>query len=1251
MLHVLDEPTIGQHPYDVAKLLPAFRELAGPVIFVEHDRMAAAAADYAIDLGPGAGHSGGDIVFTGTPYELWKTNTSTGRYFSFREKVKAPEHRREPHKFLGLRGVHLRNLKNFDILIPLGRFTVITGVSGSGKSTLLDVLVPSLESKNPKGCNKIEGPILKPVLVDQSPIGRNPRSNPATYTKLADIIRDLFAAATGLSPSHFSFNRPEGACPVCKGMGAIEVHMRYLPSTWIICERCEGKRFSEEVLASTVHFGNKNLSIADFYRLSIDETIPLLLRDGRLSEKSRRQARHILEALRDVGLGYLSLGQPSPTLSGGEAQRVKLAKYLGSRSLSSRLLVLDEPSTGLHPQDISGLLTVLDRLVRHGGTVVVVEHNTDIIRAADWGVDLGPGAGLEGGELLFAGRLDDLLKEEKSLTGKALRNERIHSEPMKPSESSKINPSKTIVIRNAAAHNLKNVNVQIPKGALTVVTGVSGSGKSSLVSDVLEAEARRRFLETLSLYERQSTREGPEAPVESVSGLGVAVSVGTERGRYSRRSTIGTNTEILHHLTVLLANLGERTCSNCGSVMVKGEEWMCPQCGCTAPIAKSGEFLFSNWHSACSKCQGVGTLQMPRPEKLIVNLEKPICSGAMYSPGFFPKGYLCKPFNYGYSYVRALAERYNFDPEATPWNEMSPKAQNAFLFGDPEPLEVVHTNRKGQTTVQKSRYPGFYGWVRDWDVGGTYTEAELCPECRGGRLRPEFLSVRLGGYNIYELSEMPLTQLFRVINNIPLPESRLIRSSLDTVLRRLNFLLQVGLGYVHLNRVCATLSAGEAERVNLAGVLGSKLISLTVLLDEPSRGLHPSEVDALVKTLKDLRDEGNTVIVVEHDPVVIRNADHIIDMGPGAGTKGGHVVAEGTLEEIAKKYTVTGSWLRSERRMKFERRREPKGWIVIRGAREHNLQGENVHIPLGLLVGICGVSGSGKSTLFIDTLGRVLSPKKMTTSVAHEPIKPGAHDSIEGAPERVVLIDQTRKGIYSPASFLGLNQVLQEIYARSEDSRALGLQLEHFKKQCSVCNGTGVIKMDMGFLPAVYTPCESCEGTGYLPEAWDVKVHGLALPEVSSLTIDEVHDLFRKDQRISRPLKAVREVGLGYLVLHQPGYTLSGGEAQRLKIAGELCRRTFEGSLYILDEPTVGQHLEDVYQLIAVLQKLVDQGHSVIIIEHNPYVLAACDWLVELGPGGGPEGGSVVAFGTPEKVSKENTATALYLKEVLEGAS
>ncbi len=1250
MLHVLDEPTIGQHPADVARLLPAFRDHAGPVIYVEHDRAAAAVADKAVDLGPGAGRDGGHLLFSGTLAELWKTETPTGRFFSLRETVQVPKCRPEASSFLTVRGANLRNLKNIDVTIPIERLTVVTGVSGSGKSTFVeDVLVKSLKGRA-TGCRGIEGPQLKAVMVDQSPIGRNPRSNPATYTKLADIVRDIFSYKTGLSPSHFSFNRPEGACPDCKGIGALEVRMRYLPSTWIRCSSCNGRRFSEDVLSMKARLGSRQLSIYEFYGLTVAEIGPLIEETEGIPPGMKNAALRILRALNGIGLGYLPLGQPSPSLSGGEAQRIKLVKYIGRRTLVHQLLILDEPTTGLHPQDVVGLLSILDGLVRTGATVLVVEHNTDVIRSADWIVDLGPGAGPAGGQVLYSGPPDGVGNVEASSTGRVLREEPGISPREKGLRRSR-SVATSILIRDARAHNLKGIDVDIPKGALTVVTGVSGSGKSSLVSDILESEARRRYLESLSMYERQSVREGPEASAGAVTGLGVSVSIDPERRLLGRRSTVGTVTEITHHLSLLFSWLGERDCPECGGRMGREGEWICPACGTTLNIPRPNRFLSSTYAGACLKCHGVGTITVPQPEKLIIHPERPLCSGAMYSPGFFPKGYICKPYNGGYYMLQALAAHHGFDPAITPWNDMGPEAQKAFLFGDPEPLMVEYESRTGRRTTRVQTFPGFYGWVGEWDFGGTYTAQDTCPECKGGRLRPDYLAVKLGGYNMADLSRMPLHLLEGVLEelNTPQNQAHIAGYNLRTALRRLRFLLQVGLGYLNLDRLSLTLSAGEAQRIRLAGLLGSGLTSITVFIDEPSRGLHPSEVGALASALKELSDEGNTVVVVEHDPVLIRSADHLIDLGPGPGVAGGEVVAEGTPEQVAGADTPTGSWLRGESRMAANgSRRRPHGWMTVRGARANNLKGGNVSFPLGTLIGVCGVSGSGKSTLMIDTVGRVLAPRRQTTSVAYEPIQPGEHEGIDDAPGRTLVVDQAKRGVTSPADFLGLEGRLRSLYAESEDAKALGIDESTLSRRCSACGGGGSVRTDMGFLPTVRAHCETCRGTGYLREAWNVRLKGISLPELFSLTIEEAFRLFGEEPKVAGPLKAAIDVGLGYLVLRQPGHALSGGEAQRLKIARELCRRTHDDSLYILDEPTVGQHLEDTSRLVGVLHRLVGEGHTVVVVEHQPHLLASCDWLIELGPIGGPNGGHVIARGTPEDLARGNTPTAPYIRDALE---
>ena len=1264
MLHILDEPTIGQHPADVANLMEALGELPGPVIYVEHDRVAASMADDALDLGPGAGKDGGRVEYQGSPADLWAAQTATGRFFSKREQVQIPAHRPAPQQMLLFCKASKHNLCEIDVNIPLARLSAVTGVSGSGKSTLVeDVIAATLVAGEPVGCVSVEGQALKAVVVDQKPIGRNPRSNPATYTKLSDVIRDLFSKSSGLSASHFSFNRPEGACSTCNGMGAVEIKMRYLPSTWIPCEACQGKRFSDEICSTRITIGSGNFSIDEIYSLPVLELRKVLAEGESAGASIGIQADRILAALCDVGLGYLPLGQPSPTLSGGEAQRVKLAKYLGRARLKDQLLILDEPTTGLHPQDIAGLLIVLDRLVRSGATVLMVEHNLDAIQAADWIIDLGPGAGPDGGRLLYEGPLNEFSRAVNSATYEAFMADQHlgyppSKQPTAPRSSSKIS------IRGARANNLKGIDVDFPKGALTVVTGVSGSGKSSLVSDVLEIEARRRYLESLSLYERQGLKEGPEAAVDEISGLGVALAVGSERSLFDPRATVGTATEIAHHLAVLMTWYGAGVCARCGGKLIRsrpsgvGLIWICESCANPIYIEPR---LFSptTYGAACLECSGVGNLQKANPAKLILHPDRPLCGGAMHSPGFFPKGFLCKPFNSGYDLVRALASRYGFDPDHTPWDEMSEAAQHAFLFGDPEPMEVFFESRS-QSFTQTRLFPGFYGWIRDWDAGGTYTDRIPCPSCRGARLRPEYLAITLNGCNVHEISQIPLKDLIPVLHEIgekkedlsPLEIGQdLAVSSLRTIQRRVRFLTRVGLGYLHLLQPAATLSAGEAQRIKLAGLMGSGLSSLTVLLDEPTRGMHPQEVGGLLDALMDLRNEGNTVIVVEHEESFMHSADYLLDIGPGAGSKGGEIVAFGPPASIAGSSSTTARWLKGERSFDHPTdRRVPDKWLTICEPRENNLKGGNVRIPRDVLVGVCGVSGSGKSSLIIDILGRALAPKKHTTSVASEQIDPGEHRSIEDAPSNTLVVDQAKAGLVSPASFLGLDHPLRANFAASEAAAANGLTEKDFQRGCSSCNGRGVNRIDMGFLPPIYSACESCKGTGYLPEAWDVQLRGHSLPELAGMSLDKIFEIYGDVKGLEAPLTAAHSVGVGYLVLHQPGRTLSGGEAQRLKIARELKKKSSSPTLYLLDEPTVGQHFEDVLRLNCVLHRLVDAGHGVVVIEHHPHLLASCDWLIELGPGGGPKGGEVIAAGTPEQLASLETPTAPFLREALNGS-
>jgi excinuclease ABC subunit A len=1090
------------------------------------------------------------------------------------------------------------------------------------------------------------------VYVDQNPIGVNPRSNPATYTGLSNVIRDVFASASGASKSVFSFNTSEGSCPECDGTGTVEVRMRYLPSARVECSACGGKRFSDEAIAVRIRFGGMEITITDFYKMSADEAISLFEKDGALSEAKKQSALSVLRSLHDTGLGYLELGQPSPSLSGGEAQRIKLAKYLSKPQSDKYLIVLDEPTTGLHPSDVRDLLAVLARLVDTGATIIVIEHDIDVIRSADWIVDLGPGAGPAGGGLVYQGDAIGFKQASASPTARMLND----GGNRKPSDRKKsVAPEKNgfITIRNARANNLKNVSVKIPKSRLTVVTGISGSGKSSLVHDIIENEAKHLFFESLSVYERYNTREKTEIEADSVRGLGITMSIGAKQNprdvRLSVRSTVGTVSEISYHLGVLFSFSGRRNCPSCGKEMARKNTWVCPSCGTTDPIGEPHHFLGFNYASACRECNGVGTVQVPNSGKLIRNPDKPLCAGAMYSPGFFPQGYLAKPYNGGYYVVMAFAEKYGFDPFTLPWNKMTKEAQDAFLFGDTQ-LRVRQESRKAKGRTYDFTFHGFYGtWLRDWDMFGTYSDIAECPGCKGSKLKTEYNAVTIGGYDIHTLNLMSLKKLKTCMDSVKgdLADERLIKSSFDVVKRRLGFLIESGLGYVSLARLSSTLSAGEAQRVRLAALLGSDLHSITVLLDEPTRGLHPAEIGTLVACLKELAMNDNTVIVVEHDPLVIASADHVIDMGPGSGAHGGKVVFEGTPDEIRKTKTSTGIWIDKLPTISEKRdSRAPEKWFVIKGAKENNLKIDELAIPYGMLTGICGVSGSGKSTLMIDTIGRILSPGKHTTSISYEPLAPGVFDSIGNPPGKTVVVDQAITGITNPSDYLGITRLAEKYFASSDERLISGIDAKLFRRCCSACKGRGWVKMNFSFLPDVTNACAVCGGTGYPEEIGSVTVRGLSLPAVFGLTIDDASAFFADNEAIRRKCETASKCGIGYLVLRQHSHALSGGEVQRLKIAEQLCGDHRAHTFYILDEPTVGLHMEDVSKLIVVLKELVTAGNTVIVIEHHPYLLSSCDYLIELGPGGGEDGGKLIYCGDARGIINANTPTSSYLKDL-----
>ncbi|MFW9930225.1 MAG: hypothetical protein ACFFD1_12595, partial [Candidatus Thorarchaeota archaeon] len=516
---------------------------------------------------------------------------------------------------------------------------------------------------------------------------------------------------------------------------------------------------------------------------------------------------------------------------------------------------------------------------------------------------------------------------------------------------------------------------------------------------------------------------------------------------------------------------------------------------------------------------------------------------------------------------------------------------------------------------------------------------------------PQYMNIRVKNKNYYEIHQMPLEKLFKFSKELKLlvKDTLFLDSCYNKILNRLEFLNKVGLQYITMNRVFSTLSAGEAQRTKLSALLGSSISGLTISLDEPTRGMHPSEVNSLITVMKELRDRGHTLLVIEHDLDIIKAGDFLVEIGPESGIHGGEITYEGDYNNFLDSKTHTAKWLSNKRQLiKTTSTTERYGWLKLIGATENNLKGDLLEIPLGNMVGICGVSGSGKSTLIIDTLGRIIAPQKHTTSVAYEPIEPGRYQSIVGVPKNVIIIDQVKKGISSPYRYFELEKRFISLYSESDDLVRLELEPEVLKTKCLSCKGKGTIKTDMGFLPSIFSECDACQGSGHIPEAWDIRLNGYSLPELFSLTLVEIYELFKEDEYIKSKLRLILDVGLGYLNLNQPSFSLSGGEVQRLKIAKELSKKIPRETLFLLDEPSLGLHMDDISQLMKVLRMIVAKKNTVIIIEHHPFILASCDWLIELGPTGGENGGHIIAKGPPKKFFDLETPTAPYIKEVLQ---
>jgi excinuclease ABC subunit A len=1402
VLYVLDEPSIGLHSRDNGRLidtLHALRDRGNTVIVVEHDEDTIRASDAMVDIGPGAGPEGGRILASGPLEEVLAGEpTPTTDYLLGRRRIEVPKTRRAGNGHaLTIVAARQFNLANVTVSFPLGCMVSVTGVSGSGKSTLVDhVLRRALAAQlhraeaRPGEHETIRGVehIDKVVEIDQLPIGRTPRSNPATYTGVMDLIRDVFAGTPearmrGYKRGRFSFNVKGGRCEACQGAGVNTIEMQFLPDVQVPCEVCEGRRFNAE----TLEIQYRGQAVDDILAMTVSEAVAFF--------ENHKRIRRILDTLLDVGLGYLSLGQPSTTLSGGEAQRMKLASELCRPATGRTLYILDEPTTGLHFEDIRVLLAALQRLIDAGNSMIIVEHNLDVIKVSDHVVDLGPEGGDGGGKLVAQGTPEEVAKVSASHTGRALRKVLGKRRPPQVTRSRKRKPrpgGQDLKVRGASLHNLASIDVTLPHNRMTVITGPSGSGKTSLAFDTIFAEGQRRFVESLSTYARRFLERMDRPPVDSISGLSPAIAIDQKTASRNPRSTVATTTEVHDYLRLLFGRVGRPHCWECGRelrawspsvaahdliarasderVIIAAPLWSsehnhrtslsqpgeiaemagelsrdgftrvlldgvetrldelpkaaakrtvelvvdrtkassrnrarladalsqaqhrglglarvhrtkgktleyearaaCARCGTALPGELSPRMFSFNSHvGACTTCEGLGQLRVAGEALLIDRPNRPLLDGAM---GSRVGKFISRPAGWHAQILERLAERADVDI-TRPWSRLPKRFRDTVLRGTGVEAPVAVSFEKSSAGRSRSydyrvEWEGMLqvveGWWRNTESEGWWRrslesvmEVGTCPECEGGRLQPASLATTVGGHGIREVSRLTVSEARRLFAKLKL--NRTERAVATDILReienRLSFLENVGLGYLSLDRPASTLSGGEAQRIRLAGQLGNRLVGVLYVLDEPSIGLHARDQAQLLETLAELRDLGNTIAIVEHDQQTIEAADHVIDLGPGAGHHGGRVVAAGSPEQIAKhRRSLTGKFLSGRRKVKLPaQRRTPRRWVQLNSATLHNLKDVSVRFGVGVLTVVTGVSGSGKSTLVADLL-----VPGVRAALEHSRTKPKGLGGLKGveALDKLLVIDQAplgRSPSSNAATYSGAFDEIRALFAGTPEARMRGFQAGRFSAnvaggRCEACSGRGVELIEMHFLSDVSLPCDVCNGRRYNRATLEVRWKGLSIADVLELEVGQAMEVFGAHRGISRKLALLSDVGLGYLKLGQPATTLSGGEAQRVKLAAELGRPGTGRSLIVLDEPTTGLHFEDVARLLTVLQRMVDQGNTVVVIEHNMDVIKSADRIVDLGPEGGDGGGRIVAEGTPAQVARVRAShTGRFLKPVL----
>jgi len=1232
---VLDEPTVGLHSKDTEKLINTITNIkntGNSVLVVEHDPDFIKKADTIIEVGPEGGNKGGEISYHGN-YNAWKNKDKLTFEFNKSEL--------KPKNFLKVKNANKRNLKNLDLDIPLNCLTVITGVSGSGKSTLChQVISKAWDNYNLKiktTDNQVSGfnQISDLKIINQTPLAKSPRSNIATYSKIYTYIRELFsntqkAKSLKLTSSYFSFNVKNGRCLECEGNGYIKENLQFLSDIFVTCDKCLGERFQDFIL--NIKYNNKNIS--QVLNLTIDQALDFFIDTPRIAKK--------LLTLQKLGLSYLKLNHSLSMLSGGEAQRLKLASIISSKE-TNNLLIFDEPTTGLHVEDIKLLQSCFNELIANGNSLLVIEHNLQLISFSDYIIDLGPSGGDKGGEVIKTGSFNDFYSKKlnpKSYTQIAIKDfkKNLNKKPTKlnKTKQKKTGKIKELTILGAKEHNLKNIDIRFALNSITAITGVSGSGKSTIAKDIIFSEGQRRYLNCLSTYARQFIKGLTEPDIRQISGVQPSICIGQHLSQPSKLSTVGTISEVYSYLRLLYSKIGIQFCPDHPSekivplsvqdlsLIIKKYN---KKIKVLAPIIRNKKGFHKDILNQPENSELIGFRINNKyiPMHTDLELERNINHDIDYvTASFNPSNFPIEVINEICSLTLNLGNNnliindgkkdinYNTEKSCSICNQ-------GFSKLDPE--DFSFNSRRGKC----SNCSGF-GSVND----------KLCNICLGSRLNSKSNNVKINDLTIFELTKQKPLEIKKIINSIKTTNfnNKLIEPIVLELNKKIDSLINLGLNHLELNRPCRNLSSGELQRLRISSAFNSNLTGAMYILDEPSAGLHPNDNQLVLNEIKKLKEENNTILLIEHDFKTIEVAENIIETGPSGGEKGGEITFNGPFAKFKKE---NKDFFQIPNIVK--NKNKYKNYLNIKNANINNLKNLSLKIPLNQIVTICGVSGAGKSSLLKSSIFDTLTiGKQKENNYSLKKIKIESDLEIN----KTIIINKNPIGANSrstPASYLKIWDEVRKLFALSISAKARGWGASHFsyntgKGRCQECSGLGEVKLDLNFLEQARQKCEVCNQTRFKTDTLQIKYKEKSISDVLNMTFKTANDFFKSNKKIHPKIELANQLGLGYLRLGQSSKTLSGGECQRIKLISELSAKTVKHNLYILEEPSIGLHRQDNDLLITVLKELKNRGNSIFIVEHDEDYIANSDHIIEMGPGAGDAGGKILFNDNINKLKK-----------------